>query len=93
MNLYLLINNTLNGYDTYDSCVVAAPNFRKARTIHPKGSGLYVARDGRWHYDTGDVVDSMYLSWPQPEALDVLLIGRAEHGITPGVICSSFNAG
>ncbi len=35
MNLYLLSQNVNDGYDTYDSCVVAAESSDEARTITP----------------------------------------------------------
>lgn len=35
MNLYLLSQNINTGYDTYDSCVVAAKNEDSARHISP----------------------------------------------------------
>ena len=35
MKLYLLKQNTNEGYDTYDSCVVCAKDEETARHIHP----------------------------------------------------------
>ena len=35
MNLYLISQNRNNGYDTYDSAVVAAESEEKARMIRP----------------------------------------------------------
>ncbi len=39
MNLYLLSQNVNDGYDTYDSCVVAAESADEARTITPSSFG------------------------------------------------------
>lgn len=77
MNLYLLTQNRIIGYDTYDSCVVAAKNEETARNINP---------DGKW----GDKYSSWCLS---PDYVDVKLIGKAVTGTEPGVVCASFNAG
>ncbi len=37
MNLYLLSQSVNEGYDTYDSCVVAAETEDDARNMHPAG--------------------------------------------------------
>ena len=36
MNLYLLTQEDASGYDTYDSCVVAAKNEEDAKQIVPR---------------------------------------------------------
>lgn len=38
MHLYLISQQTNNGYDTYDSAVVAAESEEAARSIHPGNS-------------------------------------------------------
>ena len=79
MNIYLLTQNEVTGYDTYDSVVVAAKTETDAKSIHPIG-------DAAWGYWTG--------CWPRnPENVDAELIGKAVKGTTSGVILSSFNAG
>ena len=35
MNLYLLTQHTVRGWDTYDACVVVAENEEQARSISP----------------------------------------------------------
>lgn len=35
MKLYLLTQSVNNGYDTYDSCVVAAKSSKHAKTLGP----------------------------------------------------------
>ena len=76
MNLYLL-QGTEDGYDTYDSCVVAAETEEIAKTIHPSGTV-------HW---------SVYTWAASPESVEVTLIGTAIEGTGRGVICASFNAG
>ncbi len=85
MNLYLLSQSEKRGYDTYDSCVVAAKSEEEARKIHPSGDDEYFVRSAR---------ENCYGSWAaKPEGVTVELIGKAVKGTESGVICSSFNAG
>lgn len=35
MNLYLLTQDEIRGYDTFDRCVVAAPDEEAAKTLSP----------------------------------------------------------
>jgi hypothetical protein len=82
MNLYLLSQYEERGYDTFDSCIVAALNEDNARMTHPDGidnwGGTYCSRS--WCRSPDDVV--------------VELIGIADPSIdTPRIILSSFNAG
>lgn len=80
MNLYLLTQNENSGYDTYDSCVVAAENQDQARMIRPN--------DDQWSKDY------CIGTWAySPEKVKVTLLGLAVCGTEPGVICASFNAG
>jgi len=37
MNIYLIDQDVVYGYDTYDSAVVAAESEEEARNIHPRG--------------------------------------------------------
>jgi hypothetical protein len=86
LSLYLLSQTVCDGYDTYDSCVVAAESELEAKKIHPNG-----------YYDSGEENwwdDAMGCSWPNKlEDIDVVYIGSAVAGIKKGVVCSSFNAG
>lgn len=82
MNLYYLTQSDERGYDTYDSCVVAAESEEAARLIHPAYGADYP-----WGYSRGS-------SWARsPERVQVELIGTAVEGTKSGVICASFNAG
>lgn len=43
MKLWILTNNTVTGYDTFDSCIVAAKTEEAARLITPGSVGRYVS--------------------------------------------------
>lgn len=79
MNLYLLTQSERNGYGTFDSCIVAAPNEDAARNIHPRGE---------W------IDDDPYTGWAsKPENVIVKFVGVAAPEVKEGVVLSSFNAG
>lgn len=81
MNLYLLTQSKCRGYDTYDSCVVAAESEDKAVLMHPDG-GLITNRN---YYSA---------VWPKDSShVEATLIGKAIKGTTAQVILASFNAG
>lgn len=83
MKLYLL-SIDYRGYDTYDSCVVAAKNEEEARTIHPAEDPTYPDWNP-WKQSSG---------WAtSPQEVTVELIGTATRGTKKGVILASFNAG
>lgn len=79
MNLYLLNQNINTGYDTYDSCVVAAESAEDARVIQPRE--IEFEPDESFDY------------WVSPEYVTVTFLGKAAESIKRGVICASFNAG
>lgn len=88
MYLYRLSQSVSRGYDTYDSCVVAACSEDEARLIHPSD-----------YVEPGDLDRDCFPrysdTWAQhPSDVCVTLIGIAADGIEAGeVLCSSFNAG
>jgi hypothetical protein len=83
MKLYLLSQDFNSGYDTYDSCIVAAKNEEDAKNIHPYES--IFPESNMWKNDR---------VWAgSPENVTVELIGTAIKGTKPGVILASFNAG
>lgn len=88
MYLYRLSQSVARGYDTYDSCVVAAESEDDARLIHPS---CYI--------DLGDLDSDCFPrycdTWAnRPSDVTVKLIGTAIDGTEPNsVICASFNAG
>lgn len=97
MNIYLLEQNLNNGYDTYDSCVVAAITEDEARKIHPSSFVTHV-KDDKWMgtYTKGGEYEQSSYDWVQYSEIDqiiVTLIGTANENIVAGVICASFNAG
>jgi hypothetical protein len=79
MNLYLLSQKVNTGYDTYDSCVVAAESAEDARVIQPREIEFEQDED--------------FSFWVSPEHVTVTFLGRAAESIKRGAICSSFNAG
>lgn len=93
MKLWLIEQDVNNGYDTYDSAVVAAETESEAILISPEG---YVWSDGTWwgvrsdgqHYETG-----RYSAWAKPSDVKAKQLGTAEPGTEKGVILASFNAG
>ena len=91
MNLYLLTQDSNNGYDTFDSCIVAAETEEEARLTHP--NDYYIYRDWCWRYPTGDWGEVFNNEWVSPDNVKVKLIGKATEGTKKWVILSSFNAG
>lgn len=79
MNLYLLTQKVNTGYDTYDSCVVAAESEDDAKTIQPR--------------ELEFEPDDSFSDWASPEYVFVEYLGVAAESVKRGVICASFNAG
>lgn len=97
MNIYLLEQDLKTGYDTFDSCVVAAINETAARNTHPSSYVTHV-KNGKWMgtYTKGGEyeVDSYdWVKYSQIDQIKVTLIGVANEDVSAGVICASFNAG
>lgn len=85
MNLYLLKQDVVTGYDTYGSMVVAAESEEDARTMHPEDKPDTKA-DLSWRVD--------FPSWPSVQdshEIKVLHLGQTNE--PRGVILASFNAG
>ncbi len=77
-NLYLLTNETVNGYDTYDSCIVCAETEDEAKLITPDGDT----------YSWGNVWCNT------PDEVICICIGKADSSVELGsVVIASFNAG
>jgi len=80
MNLYYLSQDDERGYDTYDSCIVAAESEEAARQIRPGGEW-----EDTYTYSS---------TWARkPERVKVELIGTAVEGTVAGIVLASFNAG
>lgn len=81
MKLWLITQNEVQGFDTFDAAVVAAETALDARRIHPKdgftGDSLLVEKT--W----ATSLKNVSCRW----------IGMARPGMGAGVILSSFNAG
>ena len=80
MNLYKISQDENDGYDNYDSAVVAAESEEEAIKIHPGSGRLYP------DWDSENWVNDLDL-------VSVKLIGTAVEGTKPGVILASYNAG
>lgn len=80
MKLYLLKQNVLNHYDTYDSCIVCANSKRDAINIRPDGEDWNkINWFSQWPFKKSDIVCTE--------------IGIANPNLERGVVLSSFNAG
>ena len=100
LNLYLISQTANNGYDTFDSAVVAARDEEDARSIHPK---LPMWPD--FHLPTVTKTASEakeeeekkgYNSdntWTTRENVKVRFLGIGSAGIERGVVCASYHAG
>ena len=81
MKLFLITQEHNKGYDSYDSAVVAAPDEKTARQMHPR-SGQPVKN---WKKES---------EWcNSPKHVTVRYLGKAINGVELGVVCASFNAG
>jgi len=94
--LWLLTQTRNRGYDTYDSCVVAAASAGEAKKIHPRGDRFWDG--GGWADKDGNRSPSWMAAdgfgWARDaEDVTTTLIGIADPSIKPGVVCASFNAG
>ena len=85
MKLWLISQDTNNGYDTYDSAVVAAETQDAAKLIHPNRYGDEVVK-------LPEELKS-YSTWASLPNISATYLGEAADGTEPGVICASFNAG
>lgn len=90
--LYLICQNQVRGWDTFQGAVVAAVSAEQAREIHPRDGDLWADREERnWN--------SWNRSWnsgwaSDPSHVEARLLGHAEPGIEAGeVILTDFNAG
>lgn len=96
MHLYRISQSINNGYDTYDSAVVAAESDDAARKISPDSYRRWSDADGCWMflYDDGRDERASHPCWVEDlDLIKVELIGVASGDIKPGVVVASFNAG
>ena len=103
MSLFLwkLSQNVNNGYETYDSAIVVAPDRMSASEVHPArysdtGEAIYCfdrTQDAWVDVSSGCRVDSSP-SWCRPNDVKVVCVGEAASFLEAGsVVCSSYNAG
>lgn len=100
MNLYLISQTANNGYDSYDSAVVAAKSAKDARKIHPSEFVTHVT-DGKWMgtYSGGPNTGAEYdnnsgRDWVKYSDIDCITVKfLGETIMERGVILASFNAG
>lgn len=95
MKLFLLTQNVVDGYDTYDSVIVSAENETDARNIHPSPFVTHVA-NGQWHGTCSKGVEYENESYDWVEYSQIHRINVEYLGETAkdrGVILASFNAG
>lgn len=88
--LWLIRQTRNNGYDTYDSAVVAKDTEVQARHVHPSGYLEYDTELNDWVDDGGRRVRSD--TWVHPRDVIVEYLGETDREIS-GVIIASFNAG
>ena len=100
MKLYLISQDRNDGYDTFDSAVVAAENEQKAREIYPSSFVTHVS-NGKWmgtysggaskgqEYDQDDSYD--WVSFKDIDCIDVEYLGETDK--EKGLVLASFNAG
>lgn len=83
MKLFLISQDEYQGWDTYDSAVVCAPDEDTARQMDPGG------KEGA----PFDFEHPNSLWCVSADEVHVQLIGEAVPGLPLGVVCASFNAG
>ena len=103
MNLYLLTQDAVTGYNTYDSCVVCAESEEEAQTMIPDTFRLEFNDTPRYKYIHGILWDVEYgeepaneyvAGWPSHQSeVKVKLIGIAEPSVEKDVVIASYNAG
>jgi hypothetical protein len=102
MKIYRISQNINDGYDTYDSAVVAADNEEDARNIHPSQFVTHFRGD-KWYgtyssppieeYETENDVTRCWVLREDLDTIKVEYLGEATDTVKRGVILASFNAG
>jgi len=95
MKLYLIRQDIVNDFDTYDSAVVAAESPEDARKIHPSKFVTHITND-MWHgtYVGGGEYENESSGWVKYSDIGQVqteYLGETE--IYRGVVLASFNAG
>ena len=95
MKLYLITQNIVNGWDTYDSAVVSAESPEDARKIHPSEYVTHMT-NGKWFgtFTRGGEYEnesSCWVKYSEIEQVQTEYLGETDR--ERGVILASFNAG
>ena len=95
MKLFKIWQEVNNGYDTYDSAIVAAESEEDARKSPVDVYCEWDDSENSWMFKYADGSRKRYNnhSWVHPDDVKVEYIGEAKEGTEKGVIISSFNAG
>lgn len=94
--LFLLEQDTVRGYDTYNSAVVVAVDEAGAKMVSP--CEYYRWHDNKWYFQMADgtLKTNSYgrSDWCLPKDVKATWIGIAGADLKLGeVVCASFNAG
>ena len=97
MKLFRISQDTNNGYDTYDSAIVAASDAEAARCMSPSAHYEWDGERGTWLFCFADgrkKPERYFDCWAQsPDQVSVEYIGEAADNVPAGVVLASFNAG
>lgn len=94
MKLYLLSQKDDNGYDTYDSVVVAAESCFEAVRITPCGQLTWDDEKEIFRYPWDKEAEGVATGWARHvDNINCIEIGYAHDSVKKGVVLSSFNAG
>jgi len=96
MKLWLISQSENNGWDTFDSAIVAAETEEEARYIYPDnwdlGTKIWNGSKWLWHLEDGRVLDYCSSSWTSPDHVEVQFLADGYDG-PAGTVLGSFNAG
>ena len=93
MKLWLISQSVNNGYDTYDSAVVAAKTEEEARVTCPSSySTKWSGTKWLTHLNDGRILELSSGAWCDPKDVEVMFLSNGYKGEV-GVILASFNAG
>lgn len=87
LHLYRISQIDNEGYDTYDSAVVCAPDEETARCMNPH-TGEIMTSPEEWE---SGLCSSVWCK--SPEHVRINYLGKADNSLKQGVIVASFNAG
>jgi hypothetical protein len=98
MNLYLLTQNVNNGWDTYDSMVIAAENEEDAKHLsfvqcsayEEYSTNDYITKKPVWRNYYESTYSFAYSSWDKNPTVELIATNTL---VDEGVVCASFNAG